>query len=81
MKLASLRSSARYLALVLPAFALFTAVHSGCTNRASGVYNSYGYNRTAATEDSSENAGCTTVTHYYGSYTTCDDDDDGYYGR
>ena len=39
MKLDVLLSRARYLAIVLPSFALFTTVHGGCT---SGTFYYYG---------------------------------------
>lgn len=58
MKLDSLTSRARYLALVLPGFALFSTVHSGCIRGPSGYghYGVYGYgNRSSSlTQDGVE---------------------------
>jgi hypothetical protein len=54
MKLESLTSRARYLALVLPGFALFSAVHGGCIRGPAGygAYGVYGYgNRASALEE------------------------------
>lgn len=74
---------ARYLALALPLFALFSTAQTGCSGRSVGNYGYYGGRRTASSE-------CTTYTRQsgysgywssggYATYSNCDDD--GYYGR
>jgi hypothetical protein len=82
MKLESLTSRARYLALVLPAFALFSAVHGGCIRGPAGygAYGVYGYgNRASALGQETASPGedeCVA----YGGEGDGDGDGDGYQG-
>lgn len=50
MKLDTLTSRTRYLALVLPLFALFSTVHGGCIRGPAGygTYGNYGYGNRAS---------------------------------
>lgn len=88
MKLESLLSSARYLALVLPVFALFSTVHSGCSSTATGYYQ-YGYGgkpvSSGTVTPTPPPPECIPRPGGYGGYggygTDINCDDDGYYGR
>jgi hypothetical protein len=86
MKLESLTSRTRYLALALPLFALFSAVHGGCIRGPAGygTYGNYGYgNRASALGRDSAEADEGECVVYAGdsgeTYGNCDDD--GYDGE
>jgi hypothetical protein len=90
MKLESLLSRARYLALVLPLFALLTTIHAGCTagiyvpsgeggdSTGSGIYGQQGSSGSSGKKDSTT---CVTYTPYggykYGSGSECADSTSG----
>lgn len=80
MRLDSLLAKARYLALVLPLFALFSTAHAGCSGSANGY--GYGYGQ-GSSGSSGSTQSCTSYSGYanggYFSYSNCDDD--GYVGR
>jgi hypothetical protein len=87
MKLDALLSRARYLALVLPLFALTSTLHAGCSSAPNGLYyGKYGNvgTKVPSTADRPESEGCVVYRTGYGGYGgyygPCDDDDDNYDG-
>ena len=84
MKLESLLARARYCALALPLFALFSTAHAGCSSGPSGYGYGYGQGRPGSSGSSGGPENCTAYSGYDGrggsySYSNCDDD--GYVGR
>ena len=89
MKLAALRTHARYLALALPIFALASTIHAGCISGPNGLYyGPYGgRGKTSSAASEPEATAPCSVYHagyggyggYGGYYGPCDDED-GYGG-